>query len=109
MLLTKFRTVPVNSFYMEDCVPSLLSLKHVKLKTAIVRFLRTRLKKGGRGSIKRSVLQRELTRALGHEAVLGNARREVEAKLNRAIGALRREQPPRLQADKGDDLIRLAK
>lgn len=89
-------------------MPTLLNLKHDALKTGIIRLLRGRRKAGGRGSIKRSVLQRELTRELGLQAELGNKRKSVETNLSRAIAALRLERPPRLQKDKGDDLIRLA-
>ena len=70
-------------------VPTLLNLTHDALKTAIVRMLRQRVKTGGRGSIKRSILQRELTKQAGLEAVLGNGRRSVETNLSRAIAALR--------------------
>ena len=88
---------------------SLLSLRHDDLKEAIIRLLKGRIKAGGRGSIKRSILQRELTRSEGLEAVLGNARTSVEANLNKAIAALRREHSARLERDRGDDMIRLAK
>lgn len=88
---------------------NLLSLLHEDLKEAIVRLLKNRLKAGGRGSIKRSILQRELTRSEGLDPILGNARLSVEANLNKAIAALRREQPPRLDKDREDDMVRLAK
>lgn len=88
---------------------NLLSLRHEDLKEAVVRLLRKRLKAGGRGSIKRSILQRELTRSEGLDAVLGNARTSVETNLNKAIAALRREQPPRLDKEREDDMVRLAK
>ena len=94
---------------MSKSVRTLLNLKHDELKTVIIRLLRSRVNAGGRGSIKRSVLQRELTRLVGCGAVLGNARGSVEANLTRAISALRREDPPRLQRDKGDDMVRLSK
>jgi hypothetical protein len=89
-------------------MPTLLNLKHDALKNGIIRLLRGRRHAGGRGSIKRSVLQKELTRELRLQAELGNKRRSVETNLSRAIAALRLERPPRLQKDKGDDLIRLA-
>ena len=88
---------------------TLLSLKHEDLKDAIVRLLKHRVREGGRGSIKRSILQRELTKFLSLEPVLGNARQSVEANLNKAIAALRREQAPRLDKDRGDEMVRLAK
>lgn len=88
---------------------NLLSLRHDDLKEAIVRMLRNRLKAGGRGSIKRSILQRELTKSEALDAVLGNPRASVESNLNKAIAALRREHPPRLDKDREDDMVRLAK
>lgn len=88
---------------------TLLSLKHDDLKSAIVRLLRDRKNSGGRGSIKRSVLQKELTRFLEITAVLGNARDSVEANLNKAISALRRETNPKLDRDRADDMVRLSK
>lgn len=87
---------------------NLLSLRHDDVKEAIVRLLKNRLRAGGRGSIKRSILQRELTRSESLDAVLGNARTSVDTNLNKAVAALRREQKPRLDKDRGDDLIRLA-
>ena len=90
-------------------MPTLLNLTHEARKAGIVRLLKSRVRNGGRGSIKRSVLQKELTRELQLDAALGNPRKSVEAALSRAIAALRQEQPPRLQKDKGDDLIRLTK
>lgn len=86
---------------------TLLSLKHDDLKGAIVRLLRNRKNGGGRGSIRRSILQRELARFLEYSAVLGNARDSVETNLNKAIAALRREAKPRLDKDRGDDIVRL--
>jgi hypothetical protein len=88
---------------------TLLSLRHEDLKEAIVGLLKGRLRAGGRGSIKRSILQRELTRSEGLDAVLGNARTSVETNLNKAIAALRREQPPRLDRDREDEMVRLAR
>lgn len=88
---------------------SLLSFRHEDLKAAIVRLLRNRQKNGGRGSIKRTILQRELTRAERLEAVLGNARGSIEKNLTAAIAALRREQQPRLDKDRNDGMVRLAK
>lgn len=87
---------------------SLISFDNDRLKRAIVRFLRDKERTGGRPSIKRSVLQRNLTKFLGLEADLGStARKEVDAKLNRAIAALRREAKPKIRPDKGDEIIRL--
>lgn len=88
---------------------NLLSLRHEDLKEAIVRLLRNRLKAGGRGSIKRSVLQRELARSEGLDSVLGNARNSVESNINKAIAALRREQTPRIEKDRRDQIVRLVK
>lgn len=88
---------------------NLLSLRHEGLKEAIVRLLRNRLNAGGRGSIKRSILQRELTKSEGVDPVLGNARESVETNLNKAIAALRREQAPRLDKDRGDEMVRLVR
>ena len=88
---------------------TLSNLSHDQLKSAIVRLLRDRVKSGGRGSIKRSILQRELTRMFAYPAVLGNTRQNVETHLTRAIAALRLEKPPRLARDKGDEMVRLAK
>jgi hypothetical protein len=88
---------------------TLLSLNHDELKDSIVRLLKHRVKEGGRGSIKRSVLQQRLTKFLSLDAVLGNARKKVDASLNRAIAALRLEKAPRLDKDRGDDMVRLAK
>ena len=90
-------------------MPTLLNLTHEARKAGIIRLLKSRVRNGGRGSIKRSVLQKELTRELQLEAELGNPRKSVEATLGRAIAAQRQEQPPRLQKAKGDDMIRLAK
>lgn len=92
---------------MQKFDKTLLSLKHDDLKSAIVRLLRQRKNAGGRGSIKRSILQKELTKFLEHAAVLGNARDSVETNLNKAIAALRREAEPRLDKDRGDEMIRL--
>lgn len=92
---------------MQKYDKTLLSLKHDDLKSAIVRLLRYRKNGGGRGSIKRSILQKELTRFLEYNAVLGNARDSVETNLNRAIAALRRESEPRLDKDRGDEMVRL--
>lgn len=88
---------------------SLLSLRHDELKNGIIRLLKHRVREGGRGSIKRSILQRELTKFLTMDAVLGNARQSVEANLNKAIAAVRREQKPRLDKDRGDEMVRLSK
>lgn len=88
---------------------TLLNFNHAELKTSIVRLLRKRLADGGRGSIKRSVLQRELTRSLECKAVLGNARITVEHNLTKAIAALRQEDPSRLARARGDDMVRLPK
>jgi hypothetical protein len=88
---------------------TLLNLTHASLKAGIVRLLKSRVRNGGRGSIKRSVLQKELTRELKLDADLGNPRKSVEAGLSRAIAALRQERPPHLQKDKGDYMIRLTK
>lgn len=88
---------------------TLLSLKHDELKDGIVRLLKHRVREGGRGSIKRSILQRELTKFLSLEPVLGNARQSVEANLNKAIAAVRREQAPRLDKDRADEMVRLSK
>jgi hypothetical protein len=87
----------------------LLNLNHDELKGAVVKLLRLRLKNGGRPSIKRSVLQKELTKVLQLEAVLGNPRKSVETNLSRAIAALRLEKPPRLAKDRGDEMVRLVK
>lgn len=88
---------------------NLLSLRHEDLKEAIVRLLRNRLRAGGRGSIKRSILQRELARSEGLDAVRGNARNSVESNINKAIAALRREQTPRIEKDREDHIVRLVK
>jgi len=88
---------------------NLLNLTHEARKAGFIRLLKSRVGNGGRGSIKRSVLQKELTRELQLDAALGNPRKSVEAALGRAIAALRQERPPRLQKDKSDDLIRLTK
>lgn len=88
---------------------TLLSFKHDELKDSIVRLLKHRVKEGGRGSIKRSILQRALTKFLSLEPVLGNARQSVEANLNKAVAAVRREQSPRLDKDRSDGMVRLAK
>ena len=90
-------------------MPTLLNLTHDALKAGIIRLLKSRVRNGGRGSIKRSVLQKELTRELQLNAALGSPRKSIEANLSRAIAALRLERPPRLQKDKGDDIIRLTK
>lgn len=90
-------------------MPTLLSYNTKRLKSAIVRLLKDRENQGGRPSIKRTILQRELTKFLGIEADLGRyARDEVENKLSVAIGALRREAKPKLSPDKKDGMIRLA-
>jgi hypothetical protein len=88
---------------------NLLSLRHEDLNEAIVRLLRNRLRAGSRGSIKRSILQRELARSEGLDAVLGNARSSVESNINKAISALRHEQTPRIEKDREDHIVRLAK
>lgn len=88
---------------------TLLSLKHEELKDGVARLLKHRVKEGGRGSIKRIILQRELTKFLSLDPVLGNARQSVEANLNKAIAAVRREQAPSLDKDRGDGMVRLAK
>lgn len=88
---------------------TLLSLKHEDLKNAIIRLLKHRVKNGGRGSIKRSVLQKELGKFIKADHVLGNSRISVESNLNKAIAAARRETPPRLDKDRSDDMIRLAR
>jgi len=94
---------------LQQAMANLLNLTHEARKAGFIRLLKSRVGNGGRGSIKRSVLQKELTRELQLDAALGNPRKSVEAALGRAIAALRQERPPRLQKDKSDDLIRLTK
>lgn len=103
------KTLAIEDGLMPITQKTLLSLKHEDLKSAIISLLRDRKNSGGRGSIKRSVLQKELTRFLELAAVLGNARDSGEANLNKAISALRRETNPKLDRDRADDLVRLAK
>lgn len=87
---------------------SLLSLQHEDMKDAIVRLLKRRVANGGRGSIKRTVLQSALTKSENLDAVLGNARQAVETKINTAIKALRQEKTPRLDKDRKDGMVRLS-
>lgn len=88
---------------------TLLNYSHSQLKAAITRLLRNRRANGGRGSIKRSRLQPELAKAEKCAAVLGNPRKAVEANLNKAIAALRSEKSPRIEKNRGDEMIRLVK
>ncbi len=87
----------------------LLSLKHDELKDNIVRLLKYRVRQGGRGSITRRILQRQLTKFLSIDLVLGNARQSVEANPNKAVAAVRRDQAPRSDEDRGDEVVRLSK